>query len=341
MSTTLDPARVIGHKVIDADGHKIGQADEVYLDDSTGTPQWVTVKGGLFGGKGHFAPLGGAVLVDDQLRLAYPKAKVDSAPELETGRHLSVEEEMTLYQHYGLGHPEKSGTGTNIGTGTGMGTGMGTGTGTGTDSARGMDAAAGTAAGTAMSDHAGAHGSAGINAGSAGMNAGSAGMTAGSAGMMAAPTGMGRLGTTDAGPEATPDRMAMGSADGRVMTRYEERLHVGTERVEARQARLRKTVTTEHVERTVPLTHQEIRVEREPIAEGERDSAMGTADFADADLDVTLYEERPVVTKEVVAVERVRLMVEEVTEQVTVQEEVRAERIDLVGDAEEDPRNRM
>ena len=278
MSTTLDPARVIGHKVLDADGHKIGQADEVYLDDSTGTPQWVTVKGGRFGGKGHFAPLGGAVLVNDDVRLAYAKAQVDSAPELETGRHLSVEEELTLYQHYGLGQPEPA---------------------------------------------------------SGGMHA-----SPGTAGMTHSMTSTNHMtGTTGAMDAAAP--MGTGERDGRVMTRYEERLHVGTERVEAGQARLRKTVSTEKVQRIVPLAHQEIRVEREPIPEGEHGTTMSTADFTEADLDVTLYEERAVVTKEIVAVERVRLTVEEVTEQVTVHEEVRTERIDLVGDSREDPKNRM
>ena len=301
MSTTLDPARVIGHKVLDAEGHKIGQADEVYLDDSTGTPQWVTVKGGLFGGKGHFAPLGGAVLVDNDVRLAYAKSQVDSAPELETGRHLSVEEEMTLYQHYGLGRPETGGKGMN---GTAGSAGTMTGTATGT--------AAGMTTGTA------------------------AGMTAG----MTAPTGMDRLGTTDAHPDAVQDQLAMGARDGRVMTRYEERLHIGTERVEAGRARLHKTVTSEQVERTVPLTHQEIRVEREPIPEGEHGAAMGNADFAESELDVTLYEERPVVSKEAVAVERVRVRVEDVTEQVTVREEVRVERIDLLDDASADAKAR-
>ncbi|MEY9839934.1 DUF2382 domain-containing protein [Streptacidiphilus sp. EB103A] len=281
MSTTLDPARVIGHKVLDADGHKIGQADEVYLDDSTGTPQWVTVKGGRFGGKGHFAPLGGAVLVNDDVRLAYAKAQVDSAPELETGRHLSVEEELTLYQHYGLGQPEHSMTGMNNMTGMNRVT------------------------------------------------------------VMDGPTGMDRTTGMTGAMDAAAAPMGTGERDGRVMTRYEERLHVGTERVEAGQARLRKTVTTEQVQRIVPLAHQEIRVEREPIPEGEHGTTTSTADFTEADLDVTLYEERAVVTKEIVAVERVRLTVEEVTEQVTVHEEVRTERIDLVGDSREDPKNRM
>lgn len=294
MSTTLDPARVIGHKVLDADGHKIGQADEVYLDDSTGTPQWVTVKGGRFGGKGHFAPLGGAVLVNDDVRLAYAKAQVDSAPELETGRHLSVEEELTLYQHYGLGQPEPAGGGMHASPGTvGMTHSM-----TGTNHMTGTTGMATTTARTGM-------------------------------------TGM----TSAMDAAAAP--MGTGERDGRVMTRYEERLHVGTERVEAGQARLRKTVTTEQVQRIVPLAHQEIRVEREPIPEGEHGTTTSTADFTEADLDVTLYEERAVVTKEIVAVERVRLTVEEVTEQVTVHEEVRTERIDLVGESREDPKNRM
>ncbi|MFC1401528.1 MULTISPECIES: PRC and DUF2382 domain-containing protein [Streptacidiphilus] len=314
MSTTLDPARVIGHKVLDAEGHKIGQADEVYLDDSTGTPQWVTVKGGLFGGKGHFAPLGGAVLVDNDVRLAYAKSQVDSAPELETGRHLSVEEEMTLYRHYGLGQPEAAGKGMN---GTAGAAGTATGTATGTADGR-------TAGGTDTMAN--------------GMT--TSGMSGGMAGGMTAPTGMDRLGTTDAHPEAVQDQLAMGARDGRVMTRYEERLHIGTERVEAGRARLHKTVTSEKVERTVPLMHQEIRVEREPIPDGEHGASMGDADFAESELDVTLYEERPVVSKEAVAVERVRVRVEDVTEQVVVHEEVRMERIDLVDDPSADAKAR-
>ncbi|MEV6211483.1 DUF2382 domain-containing protein [Kitasatospora sp. NPDC051914] len=39
------------------------------------------------------------------------------------------------------------------------------------------------------------------------------------------------------------------------MTRSEEEMHVGTERVESGRVRLRKYVVTENVQKTVPLRH--------------------------------------------------------------------------------------
>ena len=42
-------SRVIGQDVYDESGEKIESAAEVYLDDETGQPEWVTVRTGLFG----------------------------------------------------------------------------------------------------------------------------------------------------------------------------------------------------------------------------------------------------------------------------------------------------
>ncbi len=49
------------------------------------------------------------------------------------------------------------------------------------------------------------------------------------------------------------------------MTRSEEELRVGTREREAGRARLRKYVVTENVTKTVPVSHEEVRIEREPI----------------------------------------------------------------------------
>ena len=35
--------------VVDRDGSKVGNVQQVYLDDTTGRPSWVTVNTGLFG----------------------------------------------------------------------------------------------------------------------------------------------------------------------------------------------------------------------------------------------------------------------------------------------------
>ena len=117
------------------------------------------------------------------------------------------------------------------------------------------------------------------------------------------------------------------------MTRSEERLHVGTEKIQAGRARLRKYVVTEHQQVNVPVTREEVRVEREPISEGNYDQAMAGPELSEEEHEVVLSEERPVVTTEAVPVERVRLSKEQVQEQETVSADVRKEVIDTDLDA--------
>ena len=113
------------------------------------------------------------------------------------------------------------------------------------------------------------------------------------------------------------------------MTRSEERLTVGTETREAGRARLRKHVVTEHQQVTVPVSHEEVTVEHEPITEANRAAADEGPAISEAEHEVVLHEERPVVEKEAVPLERVRLGTETVTEQETVGDEVRHEEIEL------------
>jgi uncharacterized protein (TIGR02271 family) len=129
----------------------------------------------------------------------------------------------------------------------------------------------------------------------------------------------------------TVGRDTSGRTTDDAMTRSEERLNVGTERQETGRARLRKYVTTENVTQTVPVRREEVRIEREPITDANRGPAMAGPDLSDEEHEVTLHEERPVVQKETVPVERVRLGTETVTDEVTVDEEVRKERIDTDG----------
>jgi uncharacterized protein (TIGR02271 family) len=99
--------------------------------------------------------------------------------------------------------------------------------------------------------------------------------------------------------------------------------------VETGRARLRKFVVTEEQTVTVPVTREEVRVEREPITAGE---TAGDVEIADAQQDVVLTEERLVVQKEAVPVERVRLGTETVTEDRAVTEEVRKEQVEFDSD---------
>ena len=58
------------------------------------------------------------------------------------------------------------------------------------------------------------------------------------------------------------------------MSRSEEHLEVSTEEHEAGRAPLRKFVVTEEQTVTVPVSHQEVRLEREPITDANREAAM-------------------------------------------------------------------
>ncbi|MFH8564805.1 DUF2382 domain-containing protein [Streptomyces sp. NPDC017988] len=113
------------------------------------------------------------------------------------------------------------------------------------------------------------------------------------------------------------------------LVRSEERLRIGTEEQEVGHARLRKTVVNEDVTTSVPVSHEEVRVVREPIREGER----VRGDIGEAETEVTLHAERPVVSKETVPVERVHLETEKVTETREVSDTVRKEQIEFDDDA--------
>ncbi len=115
------------------------------------------------------------------------------------------------------------------------------------------------------------------------------------------------------------------------MTRSEEELRVGTRRVESGRVRLRKHVVTEMVTKTVPVSHEEVRVEREPITDANRDAALDGPEISEDEHEVVLHEEQPVVEKDVVAKERVRLATDTVAGEQEVSEEIRKEQIETEG----------
>ena len=143
----------------------------------------------------------------------------------------------------------------------------------------------------------------------------------------------------DTGRHGAPDaaRTAGYDATGRprddATTRPQTRQNLGSEQPPAGRARLRKYVTTENVARTVPVQRQEIRIEREPITDENRDEVL-SGPGRDDEHEVILYEERVKVEKESVPVERVRIGTETVTEEVAVNGEVRKEHIGTEGPEE-------
>ena len=233
-----------GGTVVSEDGSKIGSVGQVFLDDRTGEPEWLTVKTGMFGGAESFVPLSSATIQGDEVRVPFDKDTVKGAPRVnDSDGHVSDAQEDELFRYY---NPS------------------------------GAD-------GRNLADDRGA-------------------------------------GHDSSGPD-TDD----------AMTRSEEQLRLGTERVSTGKARLRKYVVTENVTTTVPVSHEEVRVEREPITEANRDEAMAGGDITTEEHEVDLSAEKLTVDKEVVPVERVRMDVETVTEDHQVSEEVRKEQVEADG----------
>ncbi|HVK34677.1 MAG TPA: PRC and DUF2382 domain-containing protein [Microlunatus sp.] len=246
---------IVDRDVYGSDGTKIGAARQVYVDDETGAPEWVTVRTGLFGTSESFVPLADATVSGDRVAVPYDKSFVKDAPNLREDGHLTPDQERELDAYYGrdrrsaaVGRQDRH-----------------------TPAVGGDDAAGDTAVGRDTSG----------------------------------PT------TDDA------------------MTVSEEQLRVGTERREAGRARLRKYVVTEHVTQTVPVQREEVRIEREPIGAADVADATPGPSISEEEHEVVLHEERPVVETETVPVERIRLGTETTTDQETVSEEVRKERVEV------------
>ncbi|NKX50298.1 YsnF/AvaK domain-containing protein [Arthrobacter deserti] len=185
--------------------------------------------------------------------------------------------------------------------------------------------------------HYGLAGAGSFNTGTAGGGFGTAGTggdfgNAGTAGYTGTEGLSGTAGDEGTGGTAsTAGYDTSGPTTDDAMTRSEEQLSVGTETRAAGRARLRKYIVTENVTQTVPVSREEVVIEREPITDANRDAALSGPDLSEEEHEVVLHEERPVVKKETVPVERVRLGTETVTDQETVTEEVRKEQIEADG----------
>ncbi len=259
-----NPADLRGVTVADGLGDKLGKVEEVYLDNETGKPEWVSVKTGFFGSNTALVPMAAADWDGTGLTVPYGKEMVRSAPHGDPGRELSEADEAELFTYYGIPY------------------------GGDTVTATGGPGQAGYSDTTRTS-------------------------------------GTGDVRRTERTGSVGHDTSGPNTDDA--MTRSEERLHVGTEVREAGKARLRKYITTETVTQTVAVSHEELTVQREAITDANRGATLAGGELTEEVHEVILHEERPIVVKETVPVERVRLGTNTVTEQATVSEEVRKENI--------------
>jgi len=93
---------IAGHDVYGSDGERIGSVAQVYTDDQSGQPEWLTVHTGLFGMNESFVPLREATFADDRVEVPYDKSTVKDAPNVTADGHLEPDEERRLYEHYAV-----------------------------------------------------------------------------------------------------------------------------------------------------------------------------------------------------------------------------------------------
>ena len=89
-------------EVVTQDDDNLGGVGEVYLDDQTGEPSWISVKTGWFGTRQSLVPLQGADFSGGRLRVPHTKDTIKNAPNVDADQHLSEAEERQLWRHYGL-----------------------------------------------------------------------------------------------------------------------------------------------------------------------------------------------------------------------------------------------
>jgi uncharacterized protein (TIGR02271 family) len=293
-ATHQDLTSLIGQHVYDTEGNKLGTAGNIYQSDATGAPEWVTVKTGLFGTKESLVPLNGAEADDKGLHVTVHKDRVKDAPRIDEDGHLSEAETARLYRHYGLTPSTAALNGGRVGNGR---------------DGNGRDVVPSPR--TEMARDEARRRSAGANR------------------EMAARSASAAPGRGAAAQPSDRDRDRDRDTQRQSMLRSEERLRAGTETVETGRVRLTKHVVTSQQTITVPIRREEVRVTREPIKPGE---ARTGAEIGDEEREVIVHEERPVIAKETVPVERVSLDTETVRENREVSGTVRREEVEVDDD---------
>ncbi len=86
--------------VYDNENKKIGTVGQVYLDNETGRPTFVTVNMGLFGTRETFIPVDAARPADGDLTVPFSKDFIKGAPSIEADAEITPQEETELFRYY-------------------------------------------------------------------------------------------------------------------------------------------------------------------------------------------------------------------------------------------------
>jgi hypothetical protein len=94
-----------GHDVVDAEGHKIGDLEAVYVDTSTDQPAFATVTVGMPTRRRLvFVPVDQAIVGPGYVRVGYDRKQVRGAPSIGVDGELPAGDEEAIFRHYGLAY---------------------------------------------------------------------------------------------------------------------------------------------------------------------------------------------------------------------------------------------
>lgn len=287
----------------DKNGEKLGDVNEVFVDDQSGQPTFVEVNHGLFGMNSSLVPLRGHDFSGDDLKLGFSKDRIKDAPDFDSDKPLTPEAQSDIFKHYGL------------------------------DNARDVTDYKDSNLDSKRDVQAGADKDHNLTAGAGAAGAGAAG--AGAAGAHAdekkADTHTTDAAATERKAGVADDAAAARTNNDGELIRSEEQLNVNKERVATGEARLRKYVVTDTESVEVPVEREEVRVERTPINAEDAKNYNGAISGDSEEASVTLHEERVNVNKETVPVEKINLKKDTVRDTETHTEELRKEQIDTDG----------
>ena len=289
----------------DKNGEKLGDVNEVFVDDQSGQPTFVEVNHGLFGMNSSLVPLRGHDFSGDDLKLGFSKDRIKDAPDFDSDKPLTPEAQSDIFKHYGLenAHDVTDYKDSNL------------------DSKRDVQAGA-------DKDH---NLTAGAGAAGAGAGVAGAGVAGAHADEKKAATHTTDAAATERKAGVADDAAAARTNNDGELIRSEEQLNVNKERVATGEARLRKYVVTDTESVEVPVEREEVRVERTPINAEDAKNYNGSISGDSEEASVTLHEERVNVNKETVPVEKINLKKDTVRDTETHTEELRKEQIDTDG----------
>jgi len=287
-----------GYTVYDRDGDKIGNVDDLFIDENDQL-EYIGVKMGFLGRKSTLIPVD-VMRIDERrkvMEVPHDKSMVKDAPTFDGNEEITPEFEQRVRRHFGL---QSTGSGRRGSY----------------DDYYGDDAA--HRGGTDLGDEMKTQPTDRTSGRTSDRIAGGSGVTPGDRGEGD------RSREYSRGQESVRGRGGPGDEDEIRVQRSEEELRAGTREVEVGAMKIRKRVRTDHEQIRVPKRREEVSVERVPVNE----PATGT-EIGEDEIIVPVVEEEVIVEKRPVVKEEIRVRKDVVQDEEIVEADVRKEEVDI------------